>query len=102
MIKKILDWIYGRNTSKVEPVEYVAPYKVDAAETVPAEVAVVAVESEVKPVVEELPVIVKAKYKKAELNKMTKKELFDLAAQHGVEVKARAPKAELVKVLSRL
>lgn len=53
-------------------------------------------------VVETAPLTVKAKFKKADLSKMTKKELLDLAAKHGVEVKARAAKAELVKVLSKV
>ncbi len=102
MIKKILDWILGKNEKPAEPV---APYKVET----PAPVAEV-VEPEVQPVVEQAeapveevaPVTVKAKYKKADLNKMTKAELLDLATKHGLEVKARAPKADLVKVLAKV
>lgn len=54
------------------------------------------------PVIETAPVTVKAKFKKADLSKMSKKELLELAAKHGVEAKARAPKPELVKLLSKV
>ena len=86
MIKTILDWIFGKKDSEVKPAETQAPYKVEA----PA------------PIVETAPVTVKAKYKKADLNKMTKKDLLDLVAKHGLEVKSRATKEELIKVLSKV
>ena len=54
------------------------------------------------PAVEVAPVTVKAKYKRAELNKMTKKDLLALATQHSLEVKSRATKEELVKVLAKV
>ena len=113
MIKKILDWILGKS----EPVKAAeAPYKTETPTPVFApEVAVLspvqdtAVDTKateevdaVQPVVETAPVTVKAKYKKTDLNKMTKAELLALAAKHGVEVKSRAPKADIVKVLTKV
>ena len=101
MIKKILDWILGKNET---PQEAAAPYKVEApvvAEVVEPQVQPAA-EKVDTPIEEVAPVTVKAKYKKSDLGKMTKAELLDLAAKHGVEVKARAPKAELVKALSKV
>lgn len=118
MIKKILDWILGKNssasTTTPHPLdgatraaeEKAAPYKIEAPAVVdtyqPVERAEVAVAvTEAVAVAEVTPVTVKPKFKKAELSKMTKKELLDLAAQHGLAVKARATKAELVKILSK-
>jgi hypothetical protein len=123
MIKKILDWILGKS----EPVKAAeAPYKVEATAPVfapevvdqlqAAHDAVVAsgqpddskgldeaiAAQAAQPVVETAPVTVKAKYKKTDLNKMTKAELLALAAKHGVEVKSRAPKADLVKALTKV
>ena len=123
MIKKILDWILGKSDSgsnerhpldgatRVAQERAEAPYKVEtpvketavepvAQEVAKVEEAAVAVETEVKTVV--APVTVKAKYKKAELNKKTKKELAALAEQHKLEVKSRATKEELVKALSKV
>lgn len=119
MIKKILDWILGKNSSAStitapHPLdgatraaeEKAAPYKIEAPAVVdtyqPVERAEVAVAvTEAVAVAEVTPVTVKPKFKKAELSKMTKQQLLDLAAQAGIVVKARAPKAELVKVLSK-
>jgi hypothetical protein len=119
MIKKILDWILGKNNSassshpldgatRTAQERAVAPYKVEP----PAETASVAVvdtqpiitgmEAPDAPVVETVPVTVKAKYKKADLNKKSKKELLDLAASHGLAVKARQTKEELVKILAKV
>jgi NAD(P)-dependent dehydrogenase (short-subunit alcohol dehydrogenase family) len=111
MIKKILDWILGKNdsASTKHPLdgatraaeEKAAPYKIEAPVVEPA--PVVAETPAAEPVVAEVaPVTVKAKFKKAELNKKTKKELLDLAATHGVVVKARASKEELVKTLAKI
>ena len=96
MIKTILDWIFGKKDSEVKPAEAQAPYKIEApvAEEVKVETPA--------PIVETAPVTVKAKYKKAELNKMTKKDLLDLVTKHGLEVKSRATKEELVKALSKV
>ncbi len=96
MLKKVLDWFFGKNEQPAEPA---APYKVETPTV--TEVITPVVEAPA-PVVEIAPVTVKAKYKKADLNKMTKKELVELAAKHGVEVKARATKEELVKVLAKV
>ena len=121
MIKKILDWILGKNEpAKVEE----APYKVEAPAIAPevsaqlqaAHDAVVAsgqpddakgldeaiAAQAAAPVAEVAPVTVKAKYKKAELSKMTKAELMELVAKHGLEVKARAPKADIIKALAKV
>lgn len=45
---------------------------------------------------------VKAKYKRADLTKMSKKELLDLTSKHKIEVKSRATKEELVKTLAKV
>ena len=80
-----------------------APYKV---ETPPADthqpVETPAPKVVEAPVVETKPVTVKAKYKKADLGAMKKTELEELAKKHGIEVKARAKKDELVKALSKV
>ena len=105
MIKTILDWIFGKKDSEVKPAEAQAPYKVEAPVVDLADIAIAqrpAPAVEPAPIVETAPVTVKAKYKKAELNKMTKKDLLDLVAKHGLEVKSRATKEELVKVLSKV
>lgn len=101
MIKKILDWILGKNEKPAEPV---APYKVEIATTqeVVEPIVTPAVEKVEAPIEEVAPVTVKAKYKKADLGKMTKAELLELATKHGVEVKARAAKAEIIKALSKV
>lgn len=108
MIKKILDWILGKNEMPAEPV---APYKVEVAPTLKEEAPAplvqlgpekVTEEKVETPVVETAPVTVKAKYKKAELEKMTKAQLVELATKHGLELKARAPKADLVKALTKV
>jgi hypothetical protein len=97
------------------------PYKVEAptpvTETLPAgtEAVVVApvatavvpeviLSTEAVPAaaVEVAPVTVKAKYKKADLNKMTKVQLMELVTKHSLEVKARSTKEELVKVLVKV
>jgi hypothetical protein len=96
MIKTIIDWIFGKKDSEVKQAEAQAPYKVEAPVVEEAKVEAPA------PIVETAPVTVKAKYKKAELNKMTKKDLLDLVAKHGLEVKSRATKEELVKALSKV
>jgi hypothetical protein len=103
MIKKILDWILGKS----EPVKAAeAPYKIEVAPVAEAkiEAAVTAVEVAVEsvPAVEVAPVTVKAKYKRAELSKMTKNQLLELVVKHGVEVKSRSTKEELIKVLVKV
>jgi hypothetical protein len=122
MIKAILAWITGKSDTKAAE----APYKVEAPATPFAPEVVVELQKAhdavvasgqpddskgldeavaaqaAQPVVETAPVTVKAKYKRAELTKMTKKDLLALAAQHGVEIKARATKEEMVKVLVKV
>ena len=104
MIKKILDWILGKS----EPVKAAeAPYKVEVAPTaepvveVKAE-AVAPAAVEAVPAVEVAPVTVKSKYKRADLTKMTKAQLMELITKHGVDVKARSTKEELVKILVKV
>lgn len=120
MIKKILAWITGKSDTKVAEA---APYKVETplapevvAQLQKAHDAVVAsgqpddskgldeaiAAQAAKSAVEVAPVTVKAKYKKADLNKMTKAQLMELITKHGVEVKARSTKEELVKVLVKV
>jgi hypothetical protein len=106
MIKKLLAWITGKSDTSVAAA---APYKVDAPTVTDATSAEVAVEAVVvapaavvPSAIETAPVTVKAKYKKADLNKMSKKELMELVAKHGLEVKARSTKEELVKVLAKV
>lgn len=105
MIKKLIDWITGKSDKPAE-----APYKIETP-TVDMSVgteAVVVVKEAVVPeavvaaTIETAPVTVKAKYKKADLNKMTKAQLMELVAKHSLEVKARSTKEELVKVLAKV
>lgn len=100
MIKTLMTWIFGEKP-KENPVVAEAPYKVEAPEAkevlpvtdagVPVTIPVTATATS--------PVEVKAKFKKSELAKMTKKELLDLAADKGLTVKARLTKDELVQAL---
>lgn len=113
MIKKILDWILGKNSSAStntapHPLdgatraaeEKAAPYKIESPVTPMPEPQ--PVPEVVAPVAEVTPVTVKAKYKKSQLNDMSKKELLELAATHGLAVKARVTKPDLVKLLSKV
>jgi len=118
MIKKIIAWITGKNepTAPAPSIGRVIPAGTEASASWPfpkAEVptsteAVVVVPdavvpAEVLPVaIETAPVTVKAKYKKADLNKMTKAQLMELITKHGVEVKTRSTKEELVTVLAKV
>jgi len=108
MIKKILAWITGKSDTAVAEA---APYKVEAqvapapkVEAMPAgtEAVMVAPAAVVPAAIETAPVTVKAKYKRAELNKMTKAQLMELVTKHSLEVKARSTKEELVKVLAKV
>jgi hypothetical protein len=95
MFKSLITWIFG---SKPE-VQPEAPYKVETPALAVVPVAVADV-----PVVTPAPVTtavleVKPKFKKADLEKMTKAELLAMAQERGLEVKARAVKADLVKAL---
>lgn len=124
MIKKLLAWITGKSDTTVA---VAAPYKVETPTVTDAnssetsstvvteqryvgeneqgaiyEQVTVAPEAVIPAAIETAPVTVKAKYKKADLNKMTKAQLMELITKHGVEVKARATKEELVKVLVKV
>jgi hypothetical protein len=104
MIKKILAWITGKSDTTVAEA---APYKVEAKQEVQVALgteAVIIVPAAVVPAaaIETAPVTVKAKYKKAELTAMTKAELMELVTKHGLEVKSRSTKEELVKALSKV
>jgi hypothetical protein len=104
-----MDWITGKSDAVVKSVE--VPYKVEVQNTeampLGTEAVMVApaavVPAEVIPAaIETAPVTVKAKYKKADLTAMTKAQLMELVDKHGVEVKARSTKEELVKVLVKV
>lgn len=109
MIKKILAWITGKSDTAVAEA---APYKVEVvtAEVVPlgTEATIIAVSHSDMPIevvpaaIETSTVTVKAKYKKAELNKMTKAELMELVTKHSLDVKTRSTKEELVTVLAKV
>lgn len=106
MIKKLIDWITGKSEPVVKSVEVDAPYKVEAMPlgteavmVVPAAVVPAAV---VPAAIETATVTVKAKYKRADLTAMTKAQLMELVTKHSVEVKARATKEELIKVLVKV
>ena len=105
MIKTILAWITGKSDTKVAE----APYKVETPVVTPevtaptvVEAVVIAPEAVIPAALEVAPVTVKAKYKRADLNKMTKAQLMELVTQHSLDVKARATKEEIVKVLVKV
>jgi hypothetical protein len=105
MIKTILAWITGKSDTKAAEV----PYKVEAPAVAPevtaptvAEAVVIAPEAVIPAALEVAPVTVKAKYKRADLNKMTKAQLMELVGQHSLDVKARATKEEIVKALVKV
>jgi hypothetical protein len=62
----------------------------------------VVTEAVIPAAIETVPVTVKAKYKRVDLNKMTKAELMELVTKHSLEVKARATKEEIVKALVKV
>ena len=95
MIKKLIDWITGKSDTPAQ-----APYKVEAPTV--TEAVVIAPEAVIPAALEVAPVTVKAKYKRADLNKMTKAQLMELVGQHSLDVKARATKEEIVKVLVKV
>ena len=105
MIKTILAWITGKSDTKVAE----APYKVETPAVTPevtaptvVEAVVIAPEAVIPAALEVAPVTVKAKYKRADLNKMTKAQLMELVTQHSLDVKARATKEEIVKALVKV
>ena len=110
MIKKLMDWITGKSDAVVKSVE--VPYKVEVQNTEAMPIgteAVMVAPAAVVPeaivpaaAIETAPITVKAKYKKADLTAMTKAQLMELVDKHGVEVKARSTKEELVKVLVKV
>ena len=124
MIKKIIQWIRGTNNNSTTTNAADAPYKVDAPfmeegswpsyaeetnETVVKEtVAEPVVKSKKKTTtkkpaaIKTTPVNVAAKYKKVELDKMSKKELQDLITKHSIETKSRTTKDEMVKALLKV
>jgi hypothetical protein len=90
-----------------------APYKLEApvldvpvetpAETPPAKItAAKKPRAKKEKAIETNPVTVTAKYKKSDLQKMSKKELMELVQKHSLEVKSRTTKEELVKVLLKV
>jgi hypothetical protein len=107
MIKTILAWITGKSDKPAEAPYKIEPQKVEAM-PLGTEAVMVAPEAVVPEAIvpaaaiETAPVTVKAKYKKADLTKMTKAELMELVTKHSLEVKARSTKEELVKVLAKV
>ena len=107
MIKKLIDWITGKSEPVVKSVEVDAPYKVEAM-PLGTEATIIAVSHSDIPIefvpsaIETATVTVKAKYKRAALTAMTKAQLMELVTKHSVEVKARATKEELIKVLVKV
>lgn len=104
MIKKILAWITGKSDTAVAEA---APYKVEAQPAmtnvaIGTEAVYVAPEAVIPAAIETAPVTVKAKYKKADLNKMTKAQLMELVTKHSLEVKTRSTKEELIAVLAKV
>jgi hypothetical protein len=103
-----MDWITGKSDAVATPVPYkveapkeeVMPIGIEAVMVAPAAVVPEAVVPATA--IETAPVTVKAKYKKADLTKMTKAELMGLVTKHSLEVKARSTKEELVKVLVKV
>jgi len=114
MIKKLIDWITGKSEKVVAEA---APYKVEAV-PLGTEATIIAVSHSDMPInasavevvpnavipaaIETATVTVKAKYKRADLTAMTKAQLMELVTKHSVEVKARATKEELIKVLVKV
>jgi D-arabinose 5-phosphate isomerase GutQ len=98
MIKKIIAWITGKSDTTVAEA---APYKVETPVVTVEEVSALT-ETAAPAAIKIAPVTVKAKYKKAELSKMTKAQLMELIDKHGVDVKARSTKEELIKVLVKV
>lgn len=96
MIKKILDWILGKNNSGSSVQE--APYKLETPklnlDPLPP--------PQPMPVIEASEMVVKAKYKRPELVKLSKKELISLVEKHQLEVKSRSTKDELIKALLKV
>ena len=101
MIKKLIDWITGKSEPVVKSVEVDAPYKVEAM-PLGTEAVMVVPAAVVPAAIETATVTVKAKYKRADLTAMTKAQLMEMVTKHSVEVKARATKEELIKVLVKV
>ena len=101
MIKKLIDWITGKSEPVAKSVEVDAPYKVEAM-PLGTEAVMVVPAAVVPAAIETAAVTVKAKYKRADLTAMTKAQLMELVTKHSVEVKARATKEELIKVLVKV
>lgn len=97
MIKKILDWILGKNDEKVKPAE------VTSVETTAIHHQIDKIDAESKPTVETAPaVVVKTKYKVADLEKMKKAELEALVKKHKLEIKSRSTKSQLISALAKV
>lgn len=100
MIKKILDWILGKTDKEAKPTELSAEEAARLNKEVEAHLPTVSEPS--VPTVETAPVVVKAKYAAADLEKMKKPELEKLVKKHKLEVKARATKSEMITALSKV
>ena len=98
-----MNLIFGAKTAEPTPVAE-APYKVEQVTESAAPAGTEATITIVPVSVADMPLTtavleVKSKFKKADLEKQTKAELLALAQERGLEVKARAVKADLIKAL---
>lgn len=98
MIKQLMTWIFG---SKPTAPEAEVPYKVEAPTPAVVPVAIADIPVTTPEPVTTAVLEVKPKFKKADLEKMTKAELVSLVQERGLDVKARAVKADLVKALMK-
>jgi hypothetical protein len=97
-----MNLIFGAKTTESTPVATAteAPYKVEPVVPAGTEATITVVPVAVADTPLTTAVLeVKSKFKKADLEKQTKAELLALAQERGLEVKARAVKADLIKAL---
>lgn len=101
MIKKILDWILGKTDKEAKPAELSAAEAAQLNKEIEAHLPATP-ETQPAPTIKTAPVVVKAKYAAADLEKMKKPELEKLVKKHKLEVKARATKSEMITALSKV
>ena len=94
-----MNLIFGAKTAEPTTAPE-APYKVEPVVPAGTEASVTVVPIAIADMPVTTAVLeVKSKFKKADLDKKTKAELLALAQERGLEVKARAVKADLIKAL---
>jgi len=95
-----MNLIFGAKTAEPTPAAAEAPYKVEPVVPAGTEATITVVPVAIADIPVTTAVLeVRSKFKKADLEKQTKAELLALAQERGLEVKARAVKADLVKAL---